>query len=736
MTFIRRFTEMPSDAELLSIEAINIIDRVAPNAPNGVQSGKVLVVGETEDGPFAAGGDSVDSPYYGTSILDVLNDTDRTAKYGGFGFTYNNVPSQNPCARQRYASYWNGNAFIRLRNLGFSGLCFARVDSSVGVVNLSPLASIDSQVGPFALAAGQQLTFTSQAGGPTSSTAITATAAISPGAGGTFPTGFVGGENINVAIDEGPTINVVFQASDQSNAQVVARINTVLGYTAAALNAGQVDISGRTLGTAGRVVISAGTSGAATLTTIGATAGTYSGTGSVANVAAVTAAEVAAIVNGTAGLTAIFVAARVLSSGAVRFYVTTTVTGSLNITSTAMATALGVVTGTTFDVADHAGGTIPAGTRVRTAGGLEWVTMQTLQVDPAETGPFPVKIRPANDIGTAAGTGIGTVTTLVDSPSFAQLSVTNPVAISAALTPAQLDARYQQALTATLNQSSPAASATFLLVAMTGSATLLGAARQNAEIASNNGLFGRKLLTSMPLGSTQAQAQAAALAQNLDRVSYTWPGLQTIIPEIALVGVAGGAGFTVDGVIDVPAMGLLASISSLLPPEENPGQQTRFASAFFALESGAPPLDITSYKALRAAGVCAPFLDPTSGIEFQSGVTTSQAPGRKEQARRNMADFIQDSIAQIARKYSKKMNKQSNRDAFQGEVDAFLENLQQPARPEASRIGPWGTRYVETLPQRNAGIVILRTQVQLYSAMLAIVVDTEIGENVQVSEAA
>jgi hypothetical protein len=736
MTFIRRFTEMPSDAELTSIEAINIIDRVAPNAPNGVQSGKVLVVGETEDGPFAAGGDAADSPYAAQSILDVLNDTDRAAKYGGFGFTYAGVPSQNPCARQRYSAWWNGNAFVRLRNLGFSALCFARVDSSVGSVNLSPLASIDSGVGPFSLNVADVLTFTTQAGGPASSTAIAATAGVSPGAAGVFPTLFTGGENINIAIDGGPTINVVFQAGDQTNAQVRDRINAVLGYTAASLNAGQVDIAGRIFGTSGRVVISQGTSGAATLTTLGQTAGTYAGTGNVGNTQAVTAAEIATIVNGTAGLTAIFVAARVLDTGALRFYTTTTVTGTINVTSTAMSTVLGLLTGTTVDVGDHAGGTIPAGTRVRNAGGLEWVTMQTLQIDAAETGPFAVKVRPANDIGTAPTAGIGTVTTLVDAPTFAQLSVTNPVALTAALTAAQLDARYQAALNATLAVSSPAASASFLLVSMIGSPALTGAAEQNVISASNNGLFGRKLITSEMLGATQATAQANALGFDEDRVYFTWPGLQTIIPEIALVGVEGGSGFTADGVIDVPAMGLLASICSLLPPEENPGQATRFSSAFFALDSLAPTLDITNYKALRAAGVCAPFLDTETGMEFQSGVTTSQAPGRKEIARRNMADFIQDSSAQLARKYSKKMNKTSNRDAFQGEIDAFLGNLQQVDRPEASRIAAWSTKYVETAAQRAQGIAILRMQVQLYSSLLAIVIDTEIGENVQVSEAA
>ncbi len=192
-------------------------------------------------------------------------------------------------------------------------------------------------------------------------------------------------------------------------------------------------------------------------------------------------------------------------------------------------------------------------------------------------------------------------------------------------------------------------------MAMIGSNTLLGAARQNVIQASDNGLFGRELITSQPLGATQSQAQAAALAQNLDRVTLTWPGLQTIIPEIAIVGTDGGAGFTADGVLSVPAMGLLSSICSLLPPEENPGQATSYASAFFALDSQAPALDITAYKALRAAGVCAPFLDPTTGIEFQSGITTSQAPGRKEIARRKMADYLQDSMASFARKYSKKM---------------------------------------------------------------------------------
>ena len=145
-------------------------------------------------------------------------------------------------------------------------------------------------------------------------------------------------------------------------------------------------------------------------------------------------------------------------------------------------------------------------------------------------------------------------------------------------------------------------------------------------------------------------------------------------------------------------------------------------------------MDITSYKALRAAGVAAPILSEDTGIEFQSGITTSQAPGRKNISRRNMADYIQDSGGQIARKYSKKMNKTSNRDAYQGDVDGFLLNLQQPDRPDASRIQDWSTRYVETIEQRAAGIAILRTQVVLYSSMDAIVFDTEIGETVTVTD--
>lgn len=53
-----------------------------------------------------------------------------------------------------------------------------------------------------------------------------ATSASVTGSGGTYVTGFVGGETLDLDIDNGGTINVVFDAADQSLAQVINRINS------------------------------------------------------------------------------------------------------------------------------------------------------------------------------------------------------------------------------------------------------------------------------------------------------------------------------------------------------------------------------------------------------------------------------------------------------------------------------------------------------------------------------
>lgn len=734
--FVRRWSFFPSLERLLEIEAVNIIDLAPPAPSTGVGSGTLLAIGEFEDGPFAAGGNAPE--YIGTplgylGIQEVFSPQDQATKYGGFGFTYGSVPYSNPCSRRHLSEMWNGSGFIKLKYIRPLRLLICRVDTSVGEVAFSPRPTIYGGTGPFALAVGQTLSITTSTGGPTPSTAIAATRATVAGAN-VVTTGFVGGETIGVTIDGGAEIPVVFTSGDQTEAQIAARLNAVLGYTAASVSTG-VDIVGIQYGTGGKVVLRDITAG--TLAAIGHVAGTTNGTGNVANLSAVTAAEVAAIVVGTAGLASINASASVEPDGRLALRSTLGGASTISVAAGAMATALALSPiGSTVTNGVHGSGTIPAGTRVRTAGGLEWVTMQTLAIAAGTSaspniGPHVVKVRPATDDGTAVGASSGTVTTVVDQPTFAYQTVTNPAALSAAKDENQMDTAYEAAWNKTLDLSSAARQANYSICARRSTA-MARIGRSNAVSASDAGHFGRKFLLGAPVGYTVSQAQADVALWRSERVFYCYPGWKVRIPEIAERGVAGGVGFTSDGVITVRGEGPLATIDCQLNPEENPGQQTTLITDFFAVESTAETLDQAVYTALKAAGICAPRVDAQDGPTYQSGVTSSLDTGRTTQARRKYADFAQDSQALLLLPFLKKLDTLARRDSVVATLDGFLSGQLAEENPERQRIAGYSIDITSgnTEASAAAGIFVIIERIKTLASMDAIVLQTEIGTNV------
>lgn len=737
--FIRRFTSVPSIGVLSEIEAIDIIDLPPQSPTTGVGTGTLLCVGEFEDGSFATAEDA--EFYVGAGIFgvqEVFGSEDLVTRYGGFGYRYGSLPYQNPCARRHLQEFWNGNGFIKLKYCEPQRLVIARVDTSVGEVAFTPLASILGGAGPFNLTVGDLLTVTTDLGGPSNSTALAAAVASITGA--VFvASGYVGGESIVIQIDGGPNVTVTFSALDQTPTEVAARINLVLGYAAASVVAGAVRIVGIVAGLDGEVVLANGSPLA--LTAIGHVPGTTAGTGNVGNINAVTAAEVAAIVNGTAGLAAINAGASLDGSGRLRLTRTGGV-GDIEVTTTAMATVIGLEP---LDVAvvagETPGGRIPAGTRVRTAGGLTWVTMQTLEVPEGTptspvVGPFVVKVRPALDDGTAVGTAASTVNVVVDQPGFVQLAVINPNALTAALTEPQIDARYSQAWDRTVALDNVVREVNFSICARRSQATQVQGLT-NAVDASAQGLFGRKFTARAPLGFSRAQAIADVANYRSDRVNYTYPGWRCLIPEIAELGTAGGLGFTADGVITVGGDNPLSTINCRLNPEENPGQATGLIDVFFATEEiyengQRVILSQADYIAFKRAGICAPRRDRTAGSIYQSGVTTSLVEGLKTQARRKMADYIQDSLANRLVPFSKKLATLARRDAIRVVIDQFLAGLQSINNPETQRISGYLVDEVSgQTPQLTAlGIFFYIIKVRTLSSLDAIVLQTEIGEGV------
>lgn len=729
--FVRRFTSTPTVEVLNEIEAINVVDGAPAGPTTGTGSGTVLCIGEYEDGPF-------------NTAVEVFGSSDQATQFGGFGYTYAGVPYSNPSARQHLFEKWNGNAFLKLKFAQARRLVCLRVDTSVGEVGLTPRASFVSKVGPFSLTDGLQLVATSAAGAGTS-TAIDGNRAIIAGLGGTYPTLFAGGESMDVQVDSGPVVRVSFTAADQTQPQVLARINATLGYAAAVVNAGVNDLVGIRFGTAGNIKVT-NVSGTPVATLFPAyTSGTLvSGVGNVGDLGAVTAAEIVTIFNGSASMSSNNISAVSIGDGTFRLFASAGAT--LNITAGTMASALfdAANIGVTVTAGVQAAGMIRAGTRVRNSGGTEWVVMQTINVPEGTTaspqsGPFICKVRPAQDDGTTATAASATVTTLVDQPDFAYCSVSNASALSAALTENQLDAKYDTAFDASLDATVAALHAVNFSVCARRSTATIRKGIDNAVAASAQGFYGRKYLSRAPLGFTQTQAVADVANWRNDRLFYTWPGLQVRVPEIAFRGTAGGTGFTADGIITVGADGPLSTVCAMLPPEENPGQSTGLLENFFAVETQTTPLTIESYKNLKANGIAAPRRDTTAGTVFQSGVTSSLTSGRTTMARRKMADFIQDSLAQALVPYCKQLATNNRRDAIRATIEQFLAELLALGNPDAQRIAAYTVdEKAGQTPELTArGIFVYRVAVRTLSSLDALVLDTEISENaLTINEAA
>lgn len=726
--FIRRFLFDPGLETLLDIESVNILDLEPPAELTGVGSGTVLCVAEYENGPFVQ--------------REVSSASDFKTTFGTFGYEYDGMAGGNPCARTRKADgvlsaeYWNGNGFVALANKKFRRLICVRVDTSVGEVQFTRLAAISGGADPtFALTTGQKVTVDAGAGAVDAT--FTGAPAVETSAAGVYPTLFTGGEKMNVTIDLGVPgkqigpVDIVFQAGDQSHAQVVARINSVLGYTAAAVALLTTTLTGRVGGTGGSVVINSIDASVGTAT--GFAAGTTAGTGNVANISAVTVAEVNTVVNAAES----DVSADRDAQGRLRLY--NTVGTTLDVTAATTAIGFGFTLPSAADSAVGTKGTIAAGTRVQDSSANEWVTMQDLTVLEDSAGPYSVKVRPATDDGTALGSASATVEVLPYALQLGAFAVTNALPLTASLTEAQIDARYADAIAKT-KVLGKVGEQSNIIIAARQSNTVRVALRSSALEASAEGCFGRMAVIRPPLGTTRADAvgsgQPSVATYREQRVVYAYPGVQTYLSQIASRGSSGGDGFTDDGIVDVGFDGFVASVMSQLPPEENPGQITTFLTGVLGLEAGnadVQDMEIGDYQTFRRNGIAAPRMDNGVAI-IQSGVTSVNPltnPNLRNIARRRMADQIQDTLSIRLKAFGKKLNSRSRRAAIVSEVRSYLRGLQ-----DGERIDSFSVVIGSDVAQLALGVFRLIIKVKTFSSLDSIVLETTIGETVTIEEAA
>lgn len=468
------------------------------------------------------------------------------------------------------------------------------------------------------------------------------------------------------------------------------------------------------------------------------------GTGNVGNLASFTVTEAATFIDGESNISS-----EVDPDGNLRTCGTLTAgTGTIEAVSGALVPILGYAVGTVVDAAAGEDVTIAAGTIVEgTSPATRWVTMIDIETG-AGGGPFAVKVRPWEDTDVALANTAAEITNII-SPLPDGFAVTNAATVTR-LTGSQLDAAYTAALAATLDLNTPSADADFVAAART-SESIIAALKVNADTATQNGLAPRKALTRPPLGTTIANAQAStgvgvANSRN-ERAQYAFPGVVTRIPEIQAVGSRGGTGFTDNGIIEVGADGFLASIVSILPPEENAGQnlgETNVRSVqFLALEdaynkeNGGIGLTINEYIAFKAAGITAPLIQ--GGVrQFQSDVTTVDPTANAQLAdgsRRRLADFIIKSSQAIAQPFVKKLNTTKRRLALKSQLSAFLRGLESPDNEDLARIDSYDVQDVSSEAQRANGIQVFDERVKSFKAMLTIVLNVEVGATVVITEA-
>lgn len=155
----------------------------------------------------------------------------------------------------------------------------------------------------------------------------------------------------------------------------------------------------------------------------------------------------------------------------------------------------------------------------------------------------------------------------------------------------------------------------------------------------------------------------------------------------------------------------------------------------------ANPLVESDFVALKAAGVGVLVKDRPNGWWFYSGVTAVD-PGtqstRVADNRRAFADFVQDTLIQIASVYSKKPGTTERMDAITGEIESFMESLLSPHNKSLQRIEAYLVDPKSgNQPNMTAlGIRIIIVKCRMLGDLNDIIFNTEIGPTVTITQAA
>lgn len=724
--FTRRFSSFPDRETIRAIEGVIIVDEAPAGAIEGADTGCVAFVGEYEDGGFAVDPVTPSDVYHPVGGPIAVAKEAWPGLVGTLGFPFNGLKNQFPACRISNEEFWNGNAYVQAKGLAFRKFYAVRVDTSIGNVTFSPLAFLETaSAGPWSLSAASQTIVFAIDGAGDSTATFTAVAASVTGAAASFAT-LGAGEYVDISIDGKTAVRTTFQTGDTTIGAVVSRINAAFGSPIASNSSSQLKLASSTLGTSSSVQIVSGSTG--TVAKLGHSVGTSSGSGAVANLNAVTFAELKTLVEAASASSTV----RQTSTGKARICSKAGTTGTVRVQSGSTATAFGFTTGSTITASSGAApSTIPAGTVLKASGtgtSSRVVTMQTLQVPASTTRPITVKVRPAQDDGTYAGAIAAAIDTIETIPSpTAEWTVTNVGALSSALTEAQKDTAYLAALDAT--KAISGASRIFDYVGSARqSARVSPAVLANAKATSSLAHHGRKARVSPPNGASLASMSGASfpsVATLRDERACYATGWKKFISEIYALGATnGGIGFTDDGIVEVHGDVVLASVDSILNPEESSGQPTDIIpkDLYVGVCSVVAAWTIDDYIAAKAAGICASFMHESEGPQFMSYVTTvdkSSVPAQVPAQRIKLADWLTDSVAEFQGKYVKTLRTDARRTALLTKLQEFLQSL-----VDAERIDGFTAEEGPRIRRAH----VLDWKVEPLDSMDSIINRTSIGE--------
>ncbi len=249
-------------------------------------------------------------------------------------------------------------------------------------------------------------------------------------------------------------------------------------------------------------------------------------------------------------------------------------------------------------------------------------------------------------------------------------------------------------------------------------------------------------LTIVDPATVAGDAYPGAGFQRDELVFEVWPGINTFQRKAVDVALKGADGNThTDGNIDLSNKGNLASVLSLILPERNPGEATDTTALGLSRVQGyqrgmTTPMTKDVFVFLAGKGVCAFKWTKVQGAlrgVYHDGVTTSLASGETSIGRRRLANYIQDSVAEALDPLSKLPISPELREKALMLQFNFLNGLLSPNDPKLARIAGFEVTVGNDPAMEEQDILVTGHKVRKFGDAKAILLTSEIGENVVVT---